>query len=245
MHKVHQGHQGIFKCRQRVLNAVWWSGISRDIENLVKSCPVCQKTTPPPRQLLLQSTLPDYPWERVATDLFELKGVTYLLLVDYYLRYIEVQKLTSTTSTSIITAMKAVFSRPQYVSREMKEFSQAYGFSNITSSPHYPQSNGQAERAVRTANSLLEHSPDPYLALLSYRATPLAWCGLKPAELLMGRRLRTDVPQLKKRFVPSWSHVTNFKSLDLKFKASQKRKYDCQRSTFTARQASCVGGNPR
>ena len=79
---------------------------------------------------------------------------------------------------------------------------------------------------MKTAKGLLGHSPDPYLALLNYRATPLPWCGLSPAELLMGQRLRTDVPQLKKHFVPSWPHMTNFKSLDLKFKASQKRNYD-------------------
>ena len=130
-------------------------------------------------------------------DLFELNATTYLLVVDYYSRYIEVQKLKSTTSASIITALKAVFSHhgipaavvsdngPQYASQEMKEFSQSYGVSHITSSPHYPQSNGEAERAVKTAKSLLEHSPDPYLAPLSYRTTPLPWCGLSPAELLM------------------------------------------------------------
>lgn len=208
------------------------------MENFVKCCPDCQKSTTPPREPLLQSSLPDYPWERVATDLFELNGTTYLLVVDYYSRYIEVQKLKSTTSASIITALKAVFSHhgipaavvsdngPQYASQEMKEFSQSYGFSHITSSPHYPQSNGEAERAVKTAKSLLEHSPDPYLALLSYRTTPLPWCGLSPAELLMGRRLRTDVPQLKKQLVPCWPHVMNFRSLDQKFKASQKRNYD-------------------
>lgn len=238
MHKIHQGHQGILKCRQRVSASVWWPGVSKDMENFVKCCPDCQKSTTPPREPLLQSSLPDYPWERVATDLFELNGTTYLLVVDYYSRYIEVQKLKSTTSASVITALKAVFSHhgipaavvsdngPQYASQEMKEFSQSYGFSHITSSPHYPQSNGEAERAVKTAKSLIEHSPDPYLALLSYRTTPLPWCGLSPAELLMGRHLHTDVPQLKKQLVPCWPHVMNFRSLDQKFKASQKRNYD-------------------
>ena len=109
LHKIHQGHQGILKCRQRVLNAVWWPGVSREIENLVKSCPVCQKATAPPKEPLLQSSLPDYPWERVATDLFELKGITYLLVVDYYSRYIEVQKLTSTTSARVITVAESRF----------------------------------------------------------------------------------------------------------------------------------------
>ena len=238
LQKIHQGHQGIQKCRQRVSAAVWWPGVSRDIESFVKSCPVCLRTTVPPKEPLLQSPLPDHPWERVASDLFELKGATYLLVVDYYSRYIEVQKLNSTTSASVITALKAIFSRhgipttlvsdngPQYDSHEMKQFAESYGFTHLTSSPHYPQANGLAERAVKTVKSLLENSPDSYMALLSYRATPLPWCGLSPAELLMGRRIRTDIPQLKKLFVLNWPHVKNFKGLDAKFKAEQKRHYD-------------------
>ena len=108
----------------------------------------------------------------------------------------------------------------------MKAFAESYGFSHLTSSPHYPQANGQAERAVRTVKGLLEYSPDPYMALPSYRATPMPWCGLSPSELLMGRRIRTDVPQVKKLLIPNWSHVKDFKSLDEKFKAEQKHNYD-------------------
>ena len=63
LRKIHQGHQGIQKCRQRVSTAVWWPGVSREIEGLVKSCRVCQKNTPPAREPLLQSVLPEFPWE--------------------------------------------------------------------------------------------------------------------------------------------------------------------------------------
>ena len=39
--KIHQGHQGITKCRERTKQAVWWSGLSRQIEDMVSSCRVC------------------------------------------------------------------------------------------------------------------------------------------------------------------------------------------------------------
>ena len=93
--------------------------------------------------------------------------------------------LTTTTSATVIHTLKAIFSRhgipavlmsdndPQYSSHKMKDFANQYNFKHVTSSPHYPQSNGTAEHMVRTAKSLLEKSADPYLALLTYRTTPL------------------------------------------------------------------------
>ena len=41
---------------------------------------------------------------KIVTDLFELKGKSYLLLVDYFSRYIEVLKLTYTTTRSVVAA---------------------------------------------------------------------------------------------------------------------------------------------
>ena len=152
---------------------------------------------------MLSTRLPLYPWERIATNLLELNGFTYLIVVDYYSRFIEVQKLTSTTSSSAITHLKAIFAtrfgipaemvsdnEPQFNSEEIHQLSKSYGFKHITTSPYYPQANELAERAVRTAKQLLQHSPDPYKALLNYRATPMPWCLLIPVKLLMGRRIR-------------------------------------------------------
>ena len=157
---------------------------------------------------MLPSALLKHPWEKVASDLLEFKGKQYLLVVDYYSHYLEVIQLIATTSSSVISSMKSIFSRhgiprtvvsdngPQYNSAETKDFASSYGFNHATSSPHYCQSNGLAERTVKTVKGLLEQTTDPYLALLTYRATPFPWCGLSPAELLMGQRLKTDVPQV-------------------------------------------------
>ena len=68
----------------------------------------------------------------MATDLFQLDGSTYLLAVDYFSRYPEVIKLTSTTSKAVISGLKAVFPHqgvrlvlmsdngPQFYSSDMK-----------------------------------------------------------------------------------------------------------------------------
>jgi len=68
-------------------------------------------------------------------------------------------------------------------SHKFADFAFSYGFHHITSSPCYPQSNGQAERVVQTVKKLLGSSDNPYLALLTYHATPMPWCNLSPLEL--------------------------------------------------------------
>ena len=90
---------------------------------------------------------------------------------------------------------------PQYSTESYAKFAQEYGFEHLTSSPRYPQSNGVVERAVRTVKGLLKKAEDPYLALLSYRATPLE-IGYSPAELLMSRKLRTTVPIIREQRKP-------------------------------------------
>ena len=74
--KLHAGHQGITKCRERARVSVWWPGLSKQLEELVKVCPKCVKTQKQRAQPLILSTLPDLPWQKLATDLFEWKRKT-------------------------------------------------------------------------------------------------------------------------------------------------------------------------
>ena len=182
----------------------------------------------------MPSVLPELPWTTVATDLFQWRGLTYLLIVDYFSRYIEIAKLTNETSSEVIRHTKSVFARhgiprevvsdngPQFSSAEFRKFADEYGFAHITSSPKYPQSNGEAERAVRTIKSLLKKAEDPYLALLTYRSTPLQ-NGYSLVELLMCRRLRTTVPIVSEKLKPS---LPDYPSLQAKEKESRKKQKD-------------------
>ena len=63
------------------------------------------------KEPLMPSELPKRSWQVVGSDLFELRGVHYLLIVDYFSRYPEVVKMSTTTSKAMIVAMKPVFAR--------------------------------------------------------------------------------------------------------------------------------------
>ena len=120
---------------------------------------------------------------------------------------------------------------PQYDSHEFAAFAKSYSFCHTTSSPHFPQSNGHAERAVQTMKKLLKGAEDPYLALLTYWSTPLPWCGLSPAELLMGRQIRSNLPQLSETLTPHWPFLQKFRASDEEFKNKQKVNFDKRHRT--------------
>ena len=181
--------------------------------------------------------MPDHPWQTVATDLFEWKNSSYVLVVDYYSRYIEVAKLSSTTSTEVIKHLKSFFSQhglpqtvvsdngPQYSSGVFKTFAKQYGFTHNTSSPQFPQANGAAERAVRTIKELLNKNDDPYLAILAYRSTPLE-NGYSPAELLMGRKLRTTIPATLHIMKPQLPNTSQLQTKERDIKKRQQQNFN-------------------
>ena len=73
---------------------------------------------------------------------------------------------------------------------------------------------------------LLSKTPDIHMALLIYRSTPLLWCGLSPAELLMGRQLRNNVPKTQESLVPEWKYLKSLREADIWYKEKQRNNYD-------------------
>lgn len=89
------------------------------------------------------------------------------------------------------------------MSEEFKCFTKMNGIKHLTSCPYHPASNGLTERAVKTfKNGLKKMSEGSVLCrltrfLFSYRNTPQTTTGVAPAELLIGRRLRSCLDLLK------------------------------------------------
>jgi hypothetical protein len=229
LRKLHEGHQGICKMRARARQTVYWTGLSTEVVYQVENCRVCCENQLQRREKLMQTPMPQHPWQVIAMDIAELNGDNYLVIVDYYSKYPVVHLLENMTSTAIINKCKETFSMfgiptevrmdnaRNFTSMEFIEFAEEYGFTQVTSSPYYPQSNGQAEAAVKIVKNIIKKSADPYLGLLAYRNTPFAETQLSPAQLNLGRQLRTTVP--------AWGGRLNTKEPDLRMlkKAIKKR----------------------
>ena len=118
----------------------------------------------------------------------------------------------------VIDAMRSQFARhgspevlvsdndPQFSCREFRTFTQLWDIEHVTSSPRYPQSNGQAERAIGTVKNLmkkeLEDGSDVQLALQSFRNTAREGYSASPAQLLFSRRCRTSLPMQRTMLKP-------------------------------------------
>lgn len=240
---IHQSHMGIVKSKQRARETLYWPGMSAQIEEVIRNCSLCADfQNKLPRQPLKPTETPELPFEEVASDLFEFESQQYILVVDYYSKFIEVNKLKDTRGCTVIETLKAQFGRhgipatlrtdngPQYSSQEFRDFCKSYNIQHITSSPHTPHSNGEAERAVQTVKRLWRKAPDKHLALLDYRTTPLESVGLSPAQLLMGRRPRNNLPSARQLLAPTAYDPQKVKRLLDKTKDIQKYHHDHKRA---------------
>ena len=212
--RIHEGHQGQERCKSLARKSVYWKGLNADIERVVSGCNECLlRRKAPAREPLIPHDLPDAPWQKLACDIFSYAGHKYQLIVDYYSKWVEVKRFTGNpTSKTVIEHLKYVFSRfgipieifsdgdSIYTSWEFKCFCVEYEIEHTTSSAHYARSNGQVERKIQfIKNTIAKCSHDKLdAALLSYRATPLGPGLGSPAELLMGRTVRTRIPALVK-----------------------------------------------
>ncbi|XP_064475658.1 uncharacterized protein LOC135389551 [Ornithodoros turicata] len=134
----------------------------------------------------------------------------FVMVVDYYSRYPE--QVHSDNG-------------PQFSSRDFAAFALSYGFDHVTSSPHYAQSNGEVKRMIRTVKGLLRKAKDPHLALMNYRDTP-GVAGFSPAQLLMGRRLRTRVPKTENQLRAQWPKREEVASRDEPYKRKKAQDFN-------------------
>ena len=90
---LHDGHQRIVKCSRRTKEPVSWPGLGKQLVEMVTNCHKCFEHRKPNRESVISSAVPERPWQVLETDLFSLNGRTYLLMLDYFSRFIEISLL--------------------------------------------------------------------------------------------------------------------------------------------------------
>ena len=211
MKLLHTSHLGIAKTKTLARTAVYWPGINAQIEELIQSCESCNiYRTKQKQESEIKHDIPDRPWTKIGTDLFVLNSNDFLIVVDYTTNYFDLSLLPDKKSSTVVKHTKQIFSKfgipkivvsdngPEFVGKPYNDFSKHWDFLHITSSPNYPQSNGQVERTIqlvkKTIRKALNDDEDPYLALLAVKASPGPYNSSAPATAMFKRPIRTIIP---------------------------------------------------
>ena len=211
---IHEGHIGLNKCKLRAEETVYWPGINEQLEQLILNCKLCLKYSQSkhkqPPNLTLGHEVPTVPWSKLATDIFHFVGTSYLLVVDYTSCFPIVCKLKSMSAQHVSNQFKLIFSEygwpdtlvsdngPCYTAEAFTNLMQEHGVNHITSSPHYPQSNGWAEKFVQIVKNLFykakDEGTDIYNCLMIYRNMRLPSSLQSPMQMLQNRSARSQLP---------------------------------------------------
>jgi transposase InsO family protein len=205
--KIHYSHLGAESNIRMCKDIIFWPGMQAAIKDECSNCGICaQYASENPKEPMKSQPIPQYPWQIVSQDLFQWGSSHYLITVDHYSDFIEVDELNDTLSSTVITHTKAHFARhgipeilltdngPQFISVDFASFCGLYSVTHITSSPYWPKGNGKAESAVKVMKALLNKSTDIYMSLLHYRNTPQQGHTMSPSQRSMGRRTRNTLP---------------------------------------------------
>ena len=187
---LHDNHRGIEKMRCLSLTTVYWSGIDADITDYLNCCKTCtQHKAKQAVQPMLPTHVPDSLWQDLAANFFTYNHNEYLLIVDTFSKYPFIYQPSSKSAESIIKKLQkfnSQYGSPKgffsdnclsFSSETLQKFLTFQYIDHITSSPHYPKSNGFIERHIKTIKTALDTVKSSGKSLdgllISLRSTPI------------------------------------------------------------------------
>ncbi|XP_064470040.1 uncharacterized protein K02A2.6-like [Ornithodoros turicata] len=209
--ELNSTHSGMATMKAVARSLFWWPGIDGDIENTARHCLECQQAQPmPPAKEPLSWPSTAIRWSRVHIDYAgPVEGMMLLIVVDSFSRWIEAIPVKNASSEQTVRELRSVFARfgiphcvvsdngTPFTGKPFQDFVKANGIRHIRTAPYHPQSNGLAERAVRTVKDALKKMKTGDLRtnvdrwLHSYRRSPNTVSGKSPSEMLLGYNIRS------------------------------------------------------
>ena len=213
---LHSGHCGVSGMSERAREVMYWPGMQGDLEGRRSRCRTCVRIAPsqpsaPPTEL----PTPDYPFQQVSTDYFEVSGKHYMVFVCRYSNWLSIYNSKNGTTSELLTVLRSYMGTfgvmeelatdgdTVYTSREAQEFFKRFDIKHRVSSSYFPHSNQRAETAVKAAKRMIQDNTgfngsldtDAFLvALLQHRNTPSAGLKMSPSEVIFGRKIRDLFP---------------------------------------------------
>ena len=239
LHKIHSNHFGAESSIRMAKQVLFWPGMGKAIRDMCDSCATCaQYGQSAPKEPMKSLPIPTLPWQVLSQDLFELNKQAYLVTVCHFSDWVEVDKLDDMLAKTVVQKTREHFARygiprlchsdngPQFISKEYQDFVKEYGFRHTTSSPYHPKGNGRAEAAVKVIKSMLKKSVNLQTALLNYRNTPPRGHTYTPAQRLLCRHIRTQLPTADCLLIPQVPNLMTVQKEIMDKRSSSKAYYD-------------------
>ena len=256
---LHSGHCGVTGMAERARELMFWPRMKEELDEKRGRCKTCIRIAPsqpsaPPTEL----PTPDYPFQYVSTDYFEVSGHHYMVFVCRYSNWITVHTSKSGNTKELLAELRrymgtfgvmeelATDGDTVYVSREAKAFFKKFGIRHRVSSSYFPHSNQRAETAVKAAKRMLQDNTGPggtldtdgfLAALLQHRNTPSSGLDMSPSEVVFGRKVKDLFPikpgSLKMN--PAWQELLRCRDLAMA-RRHAKRGQDLEEHTRKLRQ---------
>ncbi|XP_055622847.1 uncharacterized protein K02A2.6-like [Toxorhynchites rutilus septentrionalis] len=208
--------------------------MDRDVGDRIQECAGCASVSVQgPAEPMIRKEMPECAWQEIAVDFFSAKEyATFLVVVDYYSRFLKVIEMKGTTAAKTIEALESIFMEqtypetirsdngPPFSSEEISNYCVRKNIRLIRTIPYWPQMNGLVERqnqgvlrALRIAkavNADWRSAVKDYVHM--YNTTPHTVTGKAPLELLTGRPVKDLLPSL--RTEPYWNRDPDIRDND-------------------------------
>lgn len=211
-------HRGVKENKIQILQRYFFPELDRKLKIYIGSCDICKKSKYDrrPPQLIHKSTFGEKPFERIHIDVFFMKGLKWLTIVDSFSKFANIIPLESRTIVDMKKAISEhirLFGRPQTVVCDQEPAFKSIDFvgflNDLGVDTHYASnsnSNGIVERFHSTLIELYRTSRhknanvslNDQMNILTdvYNNTFHSVIKRRPRELIFNLRNTTDVEEI-------------------------------------------------